>query len=183
MTFYITDLDYPWNTIASFPNFTIAETVSALERDPSYDENCIPMTADERKRFMKALHKSGETQSGREIYESMKHSFMYQKYLDGELVDIEPSYSFWVTGAFDTYTAVYAVGADTVGSYDFNLTRLAKKIGERSFYQFSINKGKRLRTFSELIKYLDSCGINDIDFTADDLIDACKRDRYFIIRK
>jgi len=36
MTFYITDLDYPWNTIATFPNFTIDETVSVLERDPSY---------------------------------------------------------------------------------------------------------------------------------------------------
>ena len=93
------------------------------------------------------------------------------------------SYSFWVTGASDGHTTVYAVGADTVSAYDFNLNRIAKRLGERNFYQYYPLKGKRIQHFSSLISLLKEQNVDTSNLTEEKLIQACQEDKYFILRK
>lgn len=187
MTFYVTDFKYPYDSIATLPGFSVEEAVNVIQNDSYYNEHCVPLTAEERKRFINKCKdfdgKDGITEADcRRVYESMKESFMYEKFLNGD-IDSNISYSFWITSAYDTYTTVFAVGADTVGSYDFNLTRIAKKLGEKNFYNYTTGKGKRVKNFSTLVKILNENGINDFNYTKEDLIQACNEDRYFILRK
>lgn len=180
MTFYVTYLDDPWNSIGTLPGFTIEEAADCVEHDSSF-RGCIPMTADERRRFLAKCDEAGEGQY-RDVYEKMKDTFMYQQFLDGT-IESKLSYSFWITSAYDTYTTVFAIGADTVGDYEFNLTRIAKRLGEKNFYNFVAGKGKRVKDFSTLVKMLNELGIRDVKYTKEDLIQACNEDRYFVLRK
>lgn len=187
MTFYVTDFKYPYDSIATLPGFSVEEAADVIQKDSYYSEHCVPLTAEERKRFVNKCKdfdgRDGITEAdSRKVYESMKESFMYEKFLNGE-IDSEISYSFWVTSAYDTHTTVFAVGADTVGDYEFNLTRIAKRLGEKNFYNYVAGKGKRVKDFSTLIRVLNENGIKDVNFTKEDLIQACNEDRYLILRK
>ena len=179
MTFYVIRLDNPWNSVGTLPGFSVEEAVECVKNDSTF-RNCIPMTAEERKRFISKCDAS----NGRydEVYESMKDTFMYNQYLDGS-IDSKISYSFWITSAFDTHSTVFAVGADTVGSYEFNLPRITKKIGEKYFYNYCAGKGKRIKSFATLIKTLNELGVKDVNITEEDLIEALNEDRYYILRK
>ena len=122
-TFYITDLEDLWDSIATLPGFSIEEASDIVENE---FKNCIPMTADERRKFLNQLkNTSAEESDYMNIYNSMKNTFMYEKFLNGEI--IKTSYSFWITNAYDTHSTVFAVGADIVGNYEFDLNRIAKK--------------------------------------------------------
>lgn len=179
MTFYVTNLDDPWNSVGTLPGFTIEEAIDCIEHDSSF-KDCIPMTSEERKRF---LSKCDEVEDGRyrDVYEKMKGTFKYQQFLDGD-IESKITYSFWITSAFDYRNTVFAVGADTVGDYEFNLTRIAKGLGEKNFYDYAVGKGRRFKDFSTLVKTLKENGVRDIHFTKEDLIKACNEDKYFICR-
>ena len=187
MTFYIIDFKNLYDSVATLPNFSIDEAAGIIQRDSYYSEHCVPMTAEELKRFRNKC-KDFDSKDGiaeadsRRVYELMKDSFMYEKFLKGE-IDSEISYSFWITSAYDSRTTIFAVGADTVGDYEFNLTRIAKRLGEKNFYNYVAGKGKRIKNFSDLVEVLNENGIKDVNFTKEDLIKACNEDRYFIIRK
>lgn len=181
MTFYVTDINDPWNSIATLPGFTIEEAADCVENDRSFNEDCIPMTSNERKKFINECRRANDKDC-KSVYEKIKDTFMYEQFLDGS-IESKISYSFWITSAFDTYSTVYAVGADTVGNYEFNLSRIAKRLGEKNFYNYVIGKGKRVKDFSTLVKILNESGIVDINFTKEDLIQMCNEDSYFILRK
>lgn len=180
MTFYVTDINDPWNSLATLPGFTIEEAAEVVQHDYSY-ENCVPMTGEERKKFVKKCD-SAPGGDYEEVYESMKDSFMYTQFLDGD-IDSKISYSFWITSAYDSHTTMFAVGADTVGNYDFNLNRIAKKLGEKYFYEYAVGKGKRIKDYSTLVKTLSELGVTDVNITKEDLIDSCNKDEYFVFRK
>lgn len=179
MTFYVINIKHPFDSLATFPNFTLDEAADAIQHDKFFNEDCIPMTAEERKRFVTRCRHEDDYES---IYNSMKNSFKYNQFLNGE-IDSKLTYSFWITSAYDTYTTVFAVGADTVGDYEFNLTRVAKRLGEKHFNYFATSKGKRFKDFSTLVKTLDELGIKNYNFTKEDLIDACNEDKYFLLYK
>lgn len=180
MTFYIINLEDPYNDVATLPGFSIEDATDWLKNNNSF-RDCIPMTADERKRFISRCDSVRPNEYAR-IYESMKESFIYNKFLDGT-VESKISYSFWITSVYDTYTTIFAVGADTVGDYEFNLSRIAKRLGEKNFHVFSTSKGKRIKKFATLIKTLDELGVKKINFTEEDLINACNDERYYVLRK
>lgn len=188
MTFHVINFRNPYDSIATLPGFSIDEAADVIQNDSYYREHCVPMTAEELKRFRnkcKELYgKYGAVTEldSRKLYESIKDSFMYEKFLNGE-IDSEVSYSFWITSVYDTRTTIFAVGADTVGSYEFNLTRIAKRIGERYFYNYAVGRGKRIKDFLTLVRVLNENGIKDFNYTKEDLIQACNEDRYFILEK
>ena len=187
MTFYVIDLKYPYDNIATLPGFSVDEAAEVIQKDSYYSEHCIPMTAEELKRFRNKCKdfdgKDSITESdSKRVYESIKESFMYEKFLNRD-IDSEVVYSFWITSAYDTHTTFFAVGADTVGSYEFNLTRIAKRLGEKNFYNYVAGKGKRIKDFSTLIKTLNENDIKDFNHTKEELIQACNEDRYFVVRK
>lgn len=177
-TFYVTDLNHPWNSLATLPNFSIEEAVDCIKNDPSFNEDCIPMTSAERKRFLKKCDEVDEGQY-KDVYEEMKDTFIYQQFLAGNMESTTTSYSFWVTSAYDSRTTVFAVGADIVGDYQFNLSRIAKRLGETKFYNYVAGKGKRVKTFSTLVDLLNKNGVKDANLTEGDLIKACNEGRYF----
>ena len=179
MTFYVTRLTDPWNSVATLPGFSVEEAAECVQNDKSF-RNCIPMTAEERKRFLNKCNVDRNS-SYEDIYESMKDTFIYNQFLDGS-TGSKISYSFWITSAYDLHSTVLAAGADTVGSYDFNLSRIAKRLGERYFYNFSTGKSRRVKDFSTLIRTLKDLGVRDIDITEEDLIEACNEDKYFIFK-
>lgn len=187
MTFYVIDFKNPYDSIATLPGFSVEEATEVIQRDSYYSEHCVPLTTDERKKFINKCkdfdNKDGITEAdSRRVYESMKESFMYEKFLNGT-IDSEVSYSFWITSVYDTHTTVFAVGADIVDNYDFNLTRVAKRIGEKNFYNYVVGKGKRIKDFSTLVKTLNENGIKEFNHTKEELIQACNEDKYFVIRK
>lgn len=187
MTFYLIDLKNPYDIVATLPGFSIEEAVDVIKKDSFYNEHCIPMTVEELKKFRNKCKdldgRDGISESDcRKLYESMKESFMYEKFLNGE-TNSEVSYSFWITSVYDTHTIVFAVGADTVDNYDFNLTKVAKRIGEKNFYNYVVGKGQRIKDFSTLVKTLNENGIKEFNHTKEELIQACNEDKYFVIRK
>ena len=177
MTFYVTDITDPWNSIATFPGFSLEEAAEAIES--GYDDNCIPMTSEERKKFLRECNKFESSSDYKEVYNSMKDTFLYNKFLNGS-ADSKISYSFWVTSAYDTHSTIFVFGADTVGSYDFNLNRIAKKLGEKHFYNYATGKGKRIKDFSTLVKILQDSGVRNVDVTKEDLINAANENSYYI---
>lgn len=184
MTFYVVDFRHPYDTVATLPGFSVDEAADVIQRDSYYRKYCVPMTAEEFKRFRnrcKDIDGVNEVDV-REVYESMKDSFLYEKFLNGD-IDSEVSYSFWITSAYDSRDTVFAIGADTVGSYDFNLNRIAKRLGERYFYNYVVGRGKRVKDFSTLVRTLNENGIRDFNYTKEDLIQACNEDKYFILRR
>jgi len=182
MTFYVIDFENPYNSIATLSGYSVEEAAKAMEEDRDF-RGCVLMTAEELNRFRKKLRFSDrETKSERqELYDSMKDTFIYEKFLKGDY-DSKISYSFWVTSAYDSYTTIFAVGADTVGGYEFNLNRIAKRLGERYFYNYVAGRGKRVKDFSTLVRILKENGVRDINFTKEDLIEACNNDKYLICR-
>lgn len=188
MTFYVINFRDPYNSVATLPGFSVDEAADVIQNNSYYREHCVPMTAKELKRFRDKCEdlyrKYGAiTESdSRDIYESIKDSFMYEKFLNGEF-DSEVSYSFWITSVYDTRTTIFAVGADTVGDYEFNLNRIAKRLGERYFYNYAVGKGKRVKDFSTLVRFLNENGIKEFNYTKEDLIQACNEGRYFILEK
>lgn len=176
-TFYVTRIDDPYNSIATLPGFSLEEASNYVQK---YNGDVIPLTGEERKKLLRACN-NVEPYECQEVYESMKDSFIYNKYMSGD-ADSKISYSFWITSAFDTRSTVFAVGADIAGSYEFNLNKIAKKLGDKNFYHYSTGRGKRLKNFSTLIQILKDSGVNEINFTKEDLIDACNEDRYYILR-
>lgn len=183
MTFYVVKITDPRYDIATLPGWPIEDAASYIESN-DYLDKYVPLTIEERKKY---IHKcdAADAQTDddyRNVYKAMKETFLYGKYLEsGDAPKIK--YSFWYTDAFDTHSAVIAIGADTVGSYDFNLTRIAKRLGSKYFYNFSTGKGKRFKDFSSLMKALNERGLKDINVTQEDLIKACNEDRYFVYRK
>jgi hypothetical protein len=180
MTFYVMNPDDPYNSLATLPGFTIEEAVDCIQKDSSF-RDCVPMTAEERKRWNRKCD-SVESNQYRDMYESIKETLMYTQYLDGNLDLAKISYSFWITGAYDTYSGTYAFGADTVGSYEFNLPRIAKKIGSKYYNNYAIYKGQRFKDFSALCTRLNELGMKEIDFTKEDLIESCNNDSYRVFR-
>ena len=185
MTFYVYVIDKYFSPYDSsymtLPGFTPEEVEEVLKKEGISDTG-IALTGPEAKKLFTALRESGADTLDEymQIYDSMKSSFVFEKYLSGGGSKI--SYSFWVTGASDGRTTIYAVGADTVGAYDFNLTRIAKKLGERNFYQYFPLKGKRIQHFSSLISILKENRINTDNLTEEKLIKACQEDKYFILQ-
>lgn len=186
MTFYLYKIPNLRDSIATLPGFTIDEAMEVIDNQYK-SSDVIPLTADEVKLLRKAIDKdprSDDYISEEVVYDaldSLKDKFYYGKYLSGS-ENTKTSYSFWICGAFDTYSSVYAVGADTVGSYEFNLNSIAKKLGQRSFYEFSIYKGKRVKDVSTLLKLMQDHGYRGKDITEDQLIDLFNQDKYMIFR-
>lgn len=184
MTFYVIDLKRPYDSIATLPGFDVEQADDVMQHDSYYAEHCVLLTAEERKKFNSKCRdledKDGiSEEDSRKLYESMKASFIYGKYLAGEF-NPELSYSFWVTSVYDTRTTLFAIGADTVGSYDFDLSRISKKLGEKHFREYSTGKGKRFKDYSALVKFLNELGVKEIKYTKEDLIQACNDDSYYL---
>lgn len=186
MTFYVYILDEyfgPYsNSYMTLPGFTCEDVEQVLKDEGLLDESIV-LTGPESKKLFTALRQSDADTSEEylEIYDSMKSSFVFEKYLNEGASKI--SYSFWYTGASDGHTTIYAVGADTVGAYEFNLTKIAKKLGERNFYEYCTIKGKRVQHFSSLISMLKDNGADTSNLTEEKLIKACQEDKYFIVQR
>ena len=186
MTFYVyiaNDYFGPYaSSYMTLPGFSCEEVEAELKNEGISDESIV-LTAPESKKLFKELRESDADTLDEylDIYNSMKSSFIYEKYLAEGTSKI--SYSFWITGATDGHSSVYAVGADTVGAYDFNLTRIAKKLGERNFYNYCALKGKRMQHFSSLVSLLKERRLDIGNLTEEKLINACQEDKYFILQK
>ena len=188
MTFYIYIIDKyfsPYsNSYMTLPGFTFDEVEQTLKSEGIFD-NSIVLTGPEAKKFFTRLRNSDADTLDEylEIYDSMKSSFAFEKYLAEGTAKI--SYSFWITGASDGHSSVYAVGADTVGAYEFNLSQIGKKLGSKYFYDYYTLSGKRMQHFSKLITLIALLSNNSIDtsnLTEEKLIQACQEGTYFVIQ-
>lgn len=184
-TFYAVNPKDPYYTSATFPGFSIDEAVDCMTKDNMIAQGYVPLTPGEYKKFTTAVKKNtDEGTSSSEIYDSMKASFQYTKYLENpEVAEHTISYSFWYTGAYSLRDTVVAYGADYVGDYQFNLNRIAKRLGERSFYQFSTMKGKRLKSYSQLQTALHDLGVDISTIPSEDILQQeCNDNSYRIAR-
>lgn len=186
MTFYVYIIDNYFNPYSgaymTLPGYSPEEVEDVLKDEGILDESIV-LTNTEAKKFLNALKNSDAETSSEylEIYDSMKDDFVFEKYLSEGTSNI--SYSFWITGAYDGHTSFYAVGADTVGAYEFNLNSIAKKLGEKYFYNYVPLKGKRVQHFSSLLNMLRDNNINANNLTEEKLISACQENKYFIFQK
>lgn len=92
------------------------------------------------------------------------------------------SFSFWVTSAFDTHSTVYAYGADYAYDHECYLDSIAKRLGQKYFHQFSVGRGQRFKSYSQLVKYLNSVGMRTMKFSEEDLIDLFYDEKFGVYR-
>ena len=171
------------NENAYFPGFTLQEAVEEMESSGYLQKGYVPMTSKELNNFIHSYrYRDDENETVEDVYDRIKDKLEYTKFMnDPDNYDDSIRYSFWAASAFDLRSSVTAYGADFVGDYQFNPNRIAKGLGERNFYNFSTSKGKRFKSYSSLIKFLEDAG-GEHFATEEQLKEGAMDGEYYILR-